>query len=427
MNELSFISHEQERIGVHILPTQKFKTTTILLHIQLPLTEELVTKGALLPNVLQRGTERYPNPAQLQRHLDSLYGAIFNAGVVKRGEKQIIQLYLEIANEKFLADSRPLLEEGIRFLGEVLTRPLLENGAFAKKVVELEKEALTKRIEGLIDDKMRYANQRLTEEMCKEEPYRLLAYGIREQIPQITPEDLYAFYQEVLYSYPVDMYVIGDVQPDEAAKHLHQYIPLVASGAKELPPTTYKKTVTKEHTVTEEMSVAQGKLNIGMRTQIGYADDDYVHLMMYNGVLGGFPHSKLFMNVREKASLAYYAVSQLETQKGLCMIMSGIETANYEQALTIIKEQLDMMRRGEITDVELNQTKAMLTNQLRETRDSAAAIASMDYNGRLSGRRRSLEEILDGISRTTKEDVARVAQKVEIDTIYFLRGKEEAK
>ncbi|MFT9847625.1 EF-P 5-aminopentanol modification-associated protein YfmF [Aneurinibacillus sp. REN35] len=425
MNELSFVSREQEGLGIHVLPTQKFKTTTVLIHIQLPLTEELVTKGALLPNVLQRGTERYPNPAELQRHLDSLYGAIFNAGVMKRGERQIIQFYLEIANEKFLADSRPLLEDGLRFIGEVLTKPLVENGAFTKKVVELEKEALTKRIEGLIDDKMRYANQRLTEEMFKDEPYRLLAYGIREQIPEITPESLYAFYQEVLSSYPVDVYVVGDVEVENVTKLISEYIPLTPSGVKEFPPTPYKKEVAKEQDVVETMSVAQGKLNIGMRTQISYADDDYVHLMMYNGVLGGFPHSKLFMNVREKASLAYYAVSQLETQKGLCMIMSGIETANYDQALHIIKEQLDMMKRGEISDIELNQTKAMLINQLRETRDSAAAIANMDYSGRLAGRRRSLEEIIEGISNTTKDDIARVAQKVEIDTVYFLRGKED--
>ncbi|AMA73519.1 MULTISPECIES: EF-P 5-aminopentanol modification-associated protein YfmF [Aneurinibacillus] len=427
MSKLTFVSREQDGLSIHVLPTEKFKTTTILIHIQLPLQEDLVTKGALLPNVLQRGTATYPNPAQLQRHLDSLYGAIFSAGVMKRGEKQILQFYLEIANEKFLADSRPLLEDGMRFLGEVLTRPLLENGAFTKKIVELEKETLAKRIEGLIDDKMRYANQRLTEEMCKDEPYRLLAYGIHEQIPGITPEDLYGFYQEALTSYPIDMYIIGDVNPEDAVGLIRNYIPLTLSRVKQLAPTPYKKEVREERIVTEEMNVVQGKLNIGMRTQISYADDNYVHLMMYNGVLGGFPHSKLFMNVREKASLAYYAVSQLETQKGLCMIMSGIETANYDKALAIIKEQLEMMKQGEITDVELNQTKATLSNQLRETQDSASAIASMDYSGRLAGRHRTLEETLAAIESTTKEDIARVAQKVEIDTIYFLRGKGETK
>jgi predicted Zn-dependent peptidase len=427
MNELLFKSEKQNGISLHVLPTEKFKTNTIMIHIELPLTESFVTKGALLPNVLQRGSEKYPEPAMLQRHLNSLYGAIFSASVIKRGEKQIIQLYLEIANEKFLSDARPLLEEGIQFLGEILTRPLLENGAFSEKFVALEKDALAKRIEGLIDDKMRYANQRVTEEMCKEEPYRLLAYGVKEEIPQITARDLYDFYEEMLFAYPIDIYVVGDVKQEGVASLISKHLTLSRTGVKEVPPTEYKKKVVKENVVVEEMKVSQGKLNIGMRTQINYADDEFIHLMMYSGVLGGFPHSKLFTNVREKASLAYYAVSQLESHKGLCMIMSGIETENYEKAVEIIKQQLEMMKRGEISDLELNQTKATLSNQLRESRDSAVAMINMDYNGRLNGRLRSLEEMLEGISNTTKDEIARVAQQVEIDTIYFLRGKGEEK
>jgi predicted Zn-dependent peptidase len=427
MNELLFSSEKRGGMDLRVLETDKFKTNTIILHMVLPLAEETVTKAALLPNVLQRGSEKYPTQGQMQRHLDNLYGAIFSADVMKKGERQIIQLYLEIANEKFLSDQTPLLEEGIKFLGEVLTRPLLDNGAFNSRFVELEKETLAKKIEGLVDDKMRYANQRVTEEMCKDEPYRLLAYGVKEQIPAVMPQDLYALYQKLLKTAPIDVYVIGDVNKQEVMASIEQHINLNRADAdiQPLSSNTYKKQVGQEKTVVEEMKVSQGKLNIGMRTQIGYADDEYVHLMMYNGVLGGFPHSKLFMNVREKASLAYYAVSQLESNKGLCMIMSGIESQNYDQAVAIIKEQLEMMRKGEISDVELNQTKATLSNQIRETQDSASAIIAMDFNGRLNGRTRSLEDTLARIEATTKEDIAAVASRVEMDTIYFLRGKEE--
>lgn len=426
MSELTFVSRTNPGRSTHVLPTDKFKTTTVLLHIALPLAEETVTEGALLPNVLARGTANYPDPARLQRHLDALYGAVFSAGVMKRGERQIIQLYLEVANEKFLHEGEPLLEQGIAFLGDVLLRPLVENGAFSEKFVALEKDALAKRIEGLIDDKMRYANQRLIEEMCGDEPYRLLTYGRKEEIGAITPQSLYTFYQDVLTSYPIDLYVVGDVNPDDVQKMLDRHLQMPTYTGHDLPPIVRKEAPDEARAVKEEMNVSQGKLNIGLRTGITYADSDYVTLMMYNGVLGGFPHSKLFMNVREKASLAYYAVSQLESQKGLCMIMSGIETANYEKALSIIKEQLVMMEQGEISDLELNQTKAMLINQMRETEDSASAIASVDYSGRIAGKRRPLEETLKAIQAVTKEDIARVARQVRMDTIYFLSGKGEA-
>ncbi|WP_027417901.1 EF-P 5-aminopentanol modification-associated protein YfmF [Aneurinibacillus terranovensis] len=429
MSELTFTSRQQDGMNIHTLSTEKFKTNTVTIHIALPLAEETVTKGALLPNVLQRGCAKYPTQGEMQRHLDDLYGAIFSAEVMKKGERQVIQLYLEIANEKFLSDSRPLLKEGMAFLGEVLHRPLVEEDGFTERYVALEKESLVKRIEGLIDDKMRYANHRVTEEMCKDEPYRLLAYGIKEKVPEISPQDLYAFYQDLLKTAPVDVYVVGDVKEEDVLSLIKQHLVWgrTDTDVRPLPANQYRKSVVKENVVVDQMNVAQGKLNIGMRTQIGYADDAYVHLMMYNGVLGGFPHSKLFTNVREKASLAYYAVSQLESHKGLCMIMSGIETANYDKAVAIIKEQLEMMKKGEITDTELTQTKATLSNQLRETQDSAGAIIAMDYNGRLNGSVRRLEDTLNQIGKTTKEDIANVASQVEIDTIYFLRGKEDGK
>ena len=39
--------------------------------------------------------------------------------------------------------------------------------------------------------------------------------------------------------------------------------------------------------------------------------------------------------------------------------------------MTLIDEQLKAMQEGDISDLELNQTKSMLTNQLKEALDSA--------------------------------------------------------
>ena len=162
---------------------------------------------------------------------------------------------------------------------------------------------------------------------------------------------------------------------------------------------------------------------MGCRTGVTIRDDDYVPLLMYNGILGGFPHSKLFMNVREKASLAYYASSRLESHKGILTIQSGIEIANYQKALDIIRKQLEAMRRGEITDRELSQTRATLSNQLRERQDRPYELIDFAYHSLLSGREWSLDQLLKGIESVDKEDVRRVAEQVELDTIYFLRDK----
>jgi predicted Zn-dependent peptidase len=121
----------------------------------------------------------------------------------------------------------------------------------------------------------------------------------------------------------------------------------------------------------EKLDVGQGKLNMGLRAHVTYADDQYPAALMYNGVLGGFPHSKLFIHVREKESLAYYASSRLDGHKGILTLQSGIEIQNYEKAVAIILKQLEAMEQGDISEKELSQTRAMISNHLREIQDSA--------------------------------------------------------
>ncbi|TGU42038.1 insulinase family protein, partial [Mesorhizobium sp. M00.F.Ca.ET.186.01.1.1] len=93
--------------------------------------------------------------------------------VMKKGERQILQIYMEVPNEKYLSEGDALLEQAIQFVGDMLVRPYVQDNAFAQKYVSQEKETLKKRVESLIDDKMKYANQRVTEEMCKGEPFAL--------------------------------------------------------------------------------------------------------------------------------------------------------------------------------------------------------------------------------------------------------------
>ena len=421
--EISFQSTQINGMNVHILPTPKFKTTTIVTMIEQALSEETVTKTALLAMVMKRGTARFPETKKLREHLDFLYGAIFDVDVTKKGERQILQIYMEIPNEKYLSQDTPLLEQAIQFVGDMLVRPCVENGSFLPKYVDQEKETLCKRIESLIDDKMKYANQRVTEEMCKGEPFALLAQGRREDLPAITGEDLYQYFQEITSSNPINMFVVGDVEVQQVSEAIKTHVPLPRNEIVQLPVTDPRKQVAQEREVIERLDVSQAKLNIGCRTQISYKDDEYPALLMYNGILGGFPHSKLFVNVREKASLAYYAVSRLESHKGIMMIMSGIDVNNYKKAVEIIEEQMDAMRQGKISEEEFSQTRATLTNQYRELLDSARMMIEFTYNGLVSGRIRKLEELIQAVNAVTVEDITKVAEKVKVDTIYLLRDQ----
>jgi len=130
--------------------------------------------------------------------------------------------------------------------------------------------------------------------------------------------------------------------------------------------------------------------------------------------------------VRERASLAYFASSQLEGTKGVLVVTAGIAPEKYEQALRIIREQVEALAAGDVSASELEQTKKGLINGLLSAQDSPERIIAARLVGIINGRVRTVEETVQRLQAVTVDDVRRVAAKVKLDTIYFLRpGRSE--
>ncbi|WP_406621875.1 EF-P 5-aminopentanol modification-associated protein YfmF [Bacillus atrophaeus] len=425
MTYVNEVTSKQAGLTAHIVKTEKFKTVSLVFKMLAPLSKELVTKRALFPHVLLRGTQRHPKTADLRAYLDELYGTSVSCDLSKKGEQHVITFRLEIPNEKYLKDQTPLLEKGLQLLAELVFSPSLEGDAFQSQYVNQEKRTLKQRIQAVYDDKMRYSNLRLVQEMCKNEPYALHVNGEIDAVDAITAESLYEAYKKALKQDQLDLYVIGDVDHKQVQKGIETYF-----KTEDRPLRTTEKAATGQKPepkeVIDEEDVKQGKLNIGFRTNIIYTDPDYPALQVFNGLFGGFSHSKLFINVREKASLAYYAASRVESFKGLLMVMSGIEVKNYKQAVTIIEEQFQAMKNGEFSEEDIEQTKAVIKNQVLETIDTAYGLSEFLYQQAAVQVQIPVEDFLSNIERVTKEDIINAGKKIELDTTYFLTGTEGA-
>ncbi|REJ24862.1 MAG: peptidase M16 [Caldibacillus debilis] len=416
------IVHRQG-VTFHFIRTEKFKTNTIVLKMKAPLAKESATIRALLPYVLQSGTKRRPSQPELRSYLEELYGADFFVELQKKGENHIISLHLEVANEKFLRGSEPLMEKGLRFLHEVLFEPKAENGSFDREIVEREKRALKQRIQAVYDDKMSYASLRLVEEMCKEEPYAVPVNGYMDAVDGIDGESLYRYFQRSLEEDDLDLYCVGDFDFQAVENLCSRLFSFPERRRNDFAPRPAPvKGNFRE--VSERQPVNQGKLNIGFRTNIFYGDGEYFPLQVFNGLFGGFPHSKLFRNVREKESLAYYAFSRLESHKGLLMVLTGIDPKNYRKTVDIIVDQWEAVKKGDFTEEELEQTKAAIRNQMSETLDTSRGLIEVLYHNVISGKSITQEQWQDRINGVTKEDVMRAAGKIAPDTVYFLTGME---
>ncbi|WP_316274647.1 EF-P 5-aminopentanol modification-associated protein YfmF [Bacillus halotolerans] len=424
---MSYVNEVKTKHGgltAHIVETEKFKTVSLIFKMLAPLTKEQVTKRALFPHVLLRGTESRPKTAELRSYLDELYGTSVSADLSKKGEQHVITFRLEIPNEKYLKDQTPLLEKGLHLLAEIVFSPALEAGVFQSQYVDQEKRTLKQRIQAVYDDKMRYSNLRLIQEMCKNEPYSLHVNGEIDDVDAITADQLYETYRHAIQKDQLDLYVVGDVDSKQVQAAIEQYFQTEERTLEAFVNNHAEQPEPKE--VIDEEDVKQGKLNIGYRTNITFTDQDYSALQVFNGMFGGFSHSKLFINVREKASLAYYAASRIDSFKGLLMVMSGIEVKNYKQAVSIIAEQFQAMKNGEFSEQDISQTKAMIRNQVLETIDTAYGLSEFLYQQAAAQVDIPIEDFLANIERVTKEDIIKVGEKIQLDTTYFLKGTEGA-
>lgn len=413
------------------LTTNKFKNNEIAVFLEVPLKRETITKNAILPAVLKRGSANYTSQLEIGKVLENMYGASFNAGVEKTGESLILKFYIESLCDEYIKEKANLAEESIKLLFDIIFNPYVQNNSFSEEYVSQEKKNLADIINSRSDDKRVYAVNRCIEEMFKGEPYGLYKYGYAEDLKDITARSLYEYYLKMLKE--CKMYVI--INGKEAENITIPQTPYDIEELKTIVDTSKKENKnqkkieqnnhnqSEEKAVTEELDVTQGKLMIGLDVD----SDNKFATSMYNVVLGGSANSKLFQNVREKASLAYSASSSYIRRKNAIIIKTGIELKNYEKTLSIIKAQLQDMKDGKITDDEVKSAKQLATSSLKMIPESQDETITFSLDQDMYGENLTVEDYIKKVEAVTKEQIIDVANKVKINTIYYLKDKEKNK
>lgn len=407
-------------INLYLYNTDKYKTISVRAFLYTKVDEE-ITKTSLIPFVLARGTENYPDNLTIRRELANHYGAQMGTGVTRRGDVVLVDFRMEMVSPHYVSGDS-YVEKSLDVLKEVIFNPRKEGEGFKESFVDVEKENTKNRIMSLINDKGRYAFERAVQIMCPNDPYKYYKYGKIEDLPKIDAVNLYEKYQEIINNSPMDIYVVGHFDKEKISSMIKERfnVPRKSLVPVEKPINTE---LLEFKEVVEEMDINQGKLVMGLKTPITMEHDLYPALLIYNGILGAFSHSKLFQNVREKASLAYYAGSNIESLKGLLFIFAGIEPATYTQTVEIVKQQLQDMRDGSITEKEFSYTLAGLESGLLETFDEVGGQIGFAVDGGIIGKTITITELLKKIKEVTVSDVIKVAQSVELELIYFLKGK----
>lgn len=408
-------------IKVHSLKTNKFKTNLIAIFLTSELSRKTVTSNALISAVLRRGSKNMPTQEEISKELEELYGATFDCGIDKTGDNQVLKFYIESINDKFLPQKdENMLKTSIEKILDIVFNPLIKDEVFDKEYVAQEKENIKHRIEGKIDNKARYALDRCIEEMYKDKPFGLYKFGYVEDLENINEKNLYQQYKDLINECKIDIFISGDIDDNIESIILENE---KVKELKEREPKYNKESEQereKHGEITEKMDVNQGKLVIGLDVNTQSEDEKY-YTLVYNNILGGSANSKIFQNVREKANLAYVASSNYFRYKNNIFINCGIEISNYQKAVDLIKIQLEDMKKGNFTDEEIENAKKSIVAIIRTIDDEQDTGITYYFGQELSNNKTSIENYIKKIEGVKRENILDVANKIDINTIYFLR------
>lgn len=411
-----------DNITLTHIPMEKLKKTSVSLYIHRELDRNDASMNALLPHVLKCGCKMCKTPEEREHYLENLYGASFSEGIAKRGNDHILCFDGETISDKYAPHGEKLVSGVLGLILSVVFDTLdeFDSGSFLQ-----ERSNSVTKIENIINDKRIYANYRCQEEMAKGDKYEIPRLGYAEKMKKITREELYAYYKKIIITSPIDIFVCGETDIEELREQICGAVAAYTFEKAKMPENNILQSNMPVKNITEKMNVTQGKLSMGFTTDIKPCDKEYFGLVVGNAIFGGGAQSKLFNNVREKLSLAYYAGSFIDKYKGFLMVNAGIEFKNFEKAYEETLAQLEEMKNGNISDLEFNSSKGFLINSLDSYYDSQESLIGYWLNQKISGTDMDIEEQKKAVSAVTLADVTSAMAKVRLDTVYFLTGKEE--
>lgn len=416
--------------NIYKIKDEKFKSIYLSFNFIMPVNRVENSENAVLGSILGKACDKYKTQKEIEEYLYSLYGAAFNVNIEKLGDLYNIEFKIEFINKKFLPGNVDVSNECINFLYDIIYNPYLVNGSFDESIVEREKSAILNRIKERKDDKLRYSVQKMEELLCPNEAFGMNLYGDEDIVEKITSQDLYKRYNNniknsyimILLSGNLDGYndledKIKEVFKDKLNNRVS--LSMLESGISE----NWISGNIEE--VKETQDTTQSVLSLGMKIK-DFEKQEYFAFNVYNTILGGTPSSKLFQNVREKESLAYTVRSRYYRFKPLLVIYAGIQLQNYEKAKNVIIEQIEDIKKGNISDIEFESAKESLLADLLEWNDSKVALAKMKMTNIISflNDDMTIEKMRENIRKVTIQDVIDVAQKVVVEKVFLLGGEE---
>ena len=410
-------------VTLDFIASKQFKTSRInLTFVTAAVSKKTVALRTLIANMLEVSSQKYPDQKAISDQLAFLYGATFGTSVNRRGNLHLVNFEMRVVNDHYLKEKQQLLTEAINFLQELIFNPLVTNQAFDQTMFTLQQKNLIAYLESIKDNKQAYALQKLQQAYFEDPVHQIPPYGDKENLAALTAAECYAYYQEMLAHDEVIITLSGDFANDEVLAAIAQlkFTPRTV-GKYQL---TYKQTARNKLVAYEEQQdLNQSKLDLAYHFPVEYRGKYHYAALVFNALFGGSALSKLFTNVREKASLAYYANSSFDSLRQVLFVQTGIQADKKQQVLDLIEQQLAALVAGDVEAQLLANIKQELITDYEIRQDSQATALIQATMDQLSQSKVTASEWKAAIMAVSVADVQAVAALAKLEVSYFLKGQ----
>lgn len=409
-------------VHLHFIQSEKFKTNKIKVRFSAPMSEKTIAGRVLTASMLETSNALYPTSQAFREKLANLYGANYSTSLSRRGLVHYLDINLSFVRDQFLSRKNMLADEILDFLKASLFFPLSNGQAFDTKTFEIEKRNVLTDLEAEIENHFYHAHRELNNLFYDLPEMRIPRVATIELVEKETAETSFAAFQQMLNQDQIDFFFIGDFNEIAVREKIQEFQFSEREQPLQLSYQQNYSNITREKL--EQRDVHQSIVELAYHFSSQYGDRSHLPLIVLNGLLGGFAHSKLFVNVREKESLAYTISSNFDIFSGLMRIYAGIDRANRTKTIALINRQILDLKRGHFTDEELEQTKNMLKNSILLAQDRQNTLIERAYMSSVLGKKfLSLEAWLKALENVSKADLIETAQQLKLQAIYFMEGK----
>lgn len=401
-----------------IFKSDKFKTAIISLAIRTKPDFYDASKNALLAKVFSVSSNDYKTKQDFTEKLEDMNGAVYDVSVIKKGDEHIILFFMEV-----LCIKESSLKEPLEFIKSVLYNPFVCKNAFDKNMFEREKRRLLNEIKTKRDKLSEYVVDRCIEEMYDKKGFGINSKGDYDVVSNITSEELFEYYKYIMENGIFEFIISGNINVEDVKDYIrYNFTDILYRDYKN--KCEYEEFYNDEKEVFENADIKQGKLCVGFKTGICLGDDEYIPLIIFNEILGGSPNSLLFLNAREKEGLCYYINSYVYKFKGVIIVQAGIDKNEYSKTLNIIKETIKNIK-NEISDDVFENAKSNIIKMYKDIEDSMPSVCDNILNNILIEKNIKIEDYINSIEKCKKDEVLSIAEKVKLDTIYFISSDKE--